>query len=313
MNIPLKFKPLCLIGLILLLTLSSCKKTVSEVSELTEKTLPETETKVKKTPLSEEFKAYWYAGDAEITSYQLEQARYGEIREGTAVLVFVTEDVLPEIQVKADTYNKNNTSVLKLNATKNFVTGIYPYSIMQSTFFPVSNDQHALKVSASIQEWCGHVYTQLNNRDTFEITSHSYFQGEADQEFTLEKTWTENEVWTKLRIDPNSLPTGSFEMIPALEYLRLRHETIKAYSANASLKNGLYTISYPDLNRSLKINFNTQFPFDILGWEETTLSGHGSTSKKLTTKATKLKTIKSAYWTKNNNADQELRETLKLD
>lgn len=300
-------------GLVVLLTLSSCKKTVSKVSELSEDALLTSEIQSPKTPLSKEFKDYWYAGDAEITSYQLEQERYGEMREGTAVLVFVTEDFLADIQVKADHYDEKNTSVLKLNATKSFVTGIYPYSIMQSTFFPVSNDQHSLKISASIQEWCGQVYTQLNNRDSFEITSHSYFQGEADQDFTLEKTWTENELWTKLRIDPNSLPTGSIQIIPALEYLRLKHESIKAYSANARLENGVYTISYPDLNRSLKINFNTQFPFDILAWEETSLSGHGSSTKALKTKATKLKTIKSDYWTKNTNADQKLRETLKLD
>ncbi|MGB2691994.1 MAG: septum formation inhibitor Maf, partial [Thermodesulfobacteriota bacterium] len=41
---------------------------------------------------SEEFKAYWYDGKAEITSYKLEQARYGELHEGYAVMVFVTED-----------------------------------------------------------------------------------------------------------------------------------------------------------------------------------------------------------------------------
>lgn len=313
MIIPIKSKLVFTTALVVSFTLSSCKKTVSEASELTEETLLTTEISSPKIPLSKEFKDYWYAGDAEITSYQLEQARYGEIREGAAVLVFVTEDFLADTQVKADHYDEKNISVLKLNATKNFVTGIYPYSIMQSTFFPVSNNQHALKISASIQEWCGHVYTQLNNRGTFEMSSHSYFQGEADEDFNLEKTWTENELWTKLRIDPNSLPKGSVKIIPALEYLKLSHETIKAYTANASLDNGLYTISYPDLNRSLKINFNTQFPFDILGWEETTLSGHGTASKLLTTTARKLKTIKSDYWTRTNNSDHSLRETLKLD
>ena len=76
--------------------------------------------------LSDEFKTYWYTGEAEITSYQLEQARYGEIREGKAVLIFVTENFLPQIQVKADEENPSNISVLKLNATKKFNTGIYP-------------------------------------------------------------------------------------------------------------------------------------------------------------------------------------------
>lgn len=40
---------------------------------------------------NQQFKDYWYAGKAEITSYKLEQARYGELRDGKAVLVYVTE------------------------------------------------------------------------------------------------------------------------------------------------------------------------------------------------------------------------------
>lgn len=301
-----------LIGMVSFFLLNSCKDSKPELSEALAISESKTEILAPKTVLSKEFNDYWYDGEAEITSYKLEQARYGEIHNGSAVLVFVTEDFLPEIQVKADNYSEKNTSVLKLNATKNFNTGIYPYSIMQSTFYPVANNQHALKISASIQEWCGHVYTQLNNRDDFEVTSHSYFQSESDQSFTIEKSWTENELWTKLRVDPHSLPVGALNIIPSFEYLRLQHITVKTYSANARLENGNYVVSYPELNRTLKINFNTNFPYDILGWEETTMSGYGASAKLFTTKATKLESIKSEYWSKNNNADEGLRETLKL-
>ena len=262
---------------------------------------------------SPEFKTYWYAGAAEISSYKLEQARYGEMREGTAVLVYVTEDFLPEIQVKADYPNAKNVPVLKLNATKNFNTGVYPYTIMQSTFYPVSNNKHAIKVSSSMQEWCGHVYTQLNNRAQFEIQSHSYFQGEADEHFKLEKSILENELWTKLRIDPKSLPTGKLNIIPSFEYTRLKHNKIKAYAAEATLTANTYTLYYPELKRTLAMNFNPNFPHDILSWEETFKSGYGANAKTLTTKATKLKTIKSPYWQKNSNKDDGLRQTLQLD
>lgn len=44
--------------------------------------------KGKATPLSKEFKSYWYNNEAEITSYKLDQARYGEMRSGTAVLIY---------------------------------------------------------------------------------------------------------------------------------------------------------------------------------------------------------------------------------
>ncbi|WP_299339231.1 septum formation inhibitor Maf [uncultured Psychroserpens sp.] len=263
---------------------------------------------------SEDFKNYWYKGEAEISSYKLEQARYGELRDGNAVLVFVTEDFRPEKQVKADRYSSKNIPVIKLNATKSFNTGIYPYSIMQSTFYPVSNNKHAIKVSSSIQEWCGHVYSQLNNRELFEITSHSYFESEADQDFKLDKAILENELWTQLRLDPKSLPTGDLNIIPSQEYIRLKHIEFKAYSANAKIDTdkGHYTLNYPELERSLVIQFNPNFPYDILSWVETFKSGFGINAKTLSTKATKLKTIKSAYWSKNSNADEGLRETLQL-
>ena len=305
-------KPILIAVIGLIATVTSCKENKTESTEHLSISEPVTEVLAPKTPLSKAFNDYWYNGEAEITSYQLEQARYGEMRDGKAVLVFVTEDFLPKIQVKADHYNKTNTPILKLNATKHFNTGIYPYAIMQSTFYPVANNQHALKISASIQEWCGHTYTQLNNREQFEVKSHSYFETEADQNFSIEKTWTENELWTKLRIDPKGLPTGEINCIPSLEYTSLRHKTVKGYKANASLKNGNYTITYPELERTLSINFNTDFPFDIFGWEETTLSGYGSSAQTLTTRATRLESLRSAYWKKNHNSDEVLRETLKL-
>ena len=308
----LNIKSTFLVAVVITSLIFSCKENKTEISETIAISEDKPEILAPEAILSKEFNDYWYNGEAEITSYKLEQARYGEIRDGKAVLVFVTEDFLPEIQVKADNYSKKNTSILKLNATKNFNTGIYPYSIMQSTFYPVANNQHALKISASVQEWCGHVYTQLNNRDEFEVVSHSYFQSEADQAFTLEKTWTENELWTKIRIDPKSLPVGDIQIIPSLEYTRLRHKELKAYNAVASIENGIYTLFYPELNRTLKINFNVKFPYNIIGWEETMTSGFGTSAKTLTTKATRLESIKSAYWSKNHNADENLREVLKL-
>ena len=161
----LQFLLLCSV----ILFLNSCRESKTETSETLAISESETEVLAPKITLSKEFNDYWYNGEAEITSYKLEQARYGEMRDGKAVLVFVTEDFLPEVQVKADNYSKANTPILKLNATKNFNTGIYPYSIMQSTFYPVANNQHALKISASVQEWCGHVYTNLIIAQTLKL------------------------------------------------------------------------------------------------------------------------------------------------
>jgi hypothetical protein len=123
----------------------------------------------------------------------------------------------------------------------------------------------------------------------------------------------ENELWTQLRIDPTSLPTGELKIIPSLEFIRLKHIELKAYEAIAELTKGSYKITYPKLNRTLTIHFNFNFPYDILDWEDTYSDGHGEQAKILTTKATKLNTINSAYWSKNSNADEDLRELLQLN
>ncbi|MEN8800157.1 MAG: septum formation inhibitor Maf [Flavobacteriaceae bacterium] len=269
-----------------------------------------------KQPLNEEFKKYWYAGDAEITSYTLEQARYGELREGHAVLVFVTEPFLPGKQVKADGNDASNIPVLKLNSTKKYLTGIYPYSIMSSTFYPVHNDQHAIKVSNSIQEWCGHVYSQINNREQFEFTSHSYFEGEADKDEILNKNVLENEIWNQLRVAPESLPIGNLELIPSLEFIRTAHIPLKAYKAKASLSEtsdlSTYTLEYQDFNRILSITYSTAFPHTIEKWTETFKSGFGPNARELVSKAKIKKRIKTPYWRLNKNKDLIYRDSLGL-
>lgn len=296
-------------------SLASCSENKKDNSATIALNNEAKETKVlEKKEVSQEFKAYWYAGKAEITSYKLEQARYGEMRSGNAVLVYVTEPFLKDKQVKADANNSDNIPVLKLNATKNYLTGIYPYSIMNSTFYPVYDNQHALKVTFSSQEWCGHVYTQLNNRTNFEITSHSYFEKEADQDVQLEKAVLENEIWNKIRVNPENLPQGEFKMIPSLEFSRLTHKELKSYNVKATLTtNGnetSYEVTYPELNRTLKINFSSKFPYTIESWSDAFTSGYGPNAKTLTSTGTKIKTLNTPYWSQNSNKDLYLRDSL---
>ena len=300
MHRPLKFHFLPL--LFLSVVFNACKENSknSENISLIANDLKMSNTKPIKNQLSEEFKSYWYAGKAEITSFKLEQARYGELRDGNAVLIYVTEPFLEDKQVKADKSHPGNVSVLKLNSTKTFLTGIYPYSIMNSSFYPVSDNQHAIKLSTSVQEWCGQVFTQLNNRDKFEVNSFSYFESEGDQSITLNKTDLENAI----------------TIIPSLEYLRLGHKELKAYSANAELivEGNLYTykLTYPELDRTLSITFSKSFPYVIENWSESYKSGFGPNSQTLTTKAVKIKTLKRAYWQENKNSDVFLRDSLGL-
>ncbi|WP_026916342.1 hypothetical protein [Christiangramia portivictoriae] len=267
--------------------------------------------------LTEDFKDYWYSGKAEITTYDLEQSRYGELRKGTATLIYVTEDFSITEQVKADDATLSKASVLKLNSTKNFNTGIYPYSIMQSSFFPLNGNDHALKIAASVQEWCGQVYMQLNNREDFDISSHSYFAGEADQYLKLNPINLENEIWNLLRIDLDRVPVGSFKMLPSFEFIRLQHIAVRPFEAEGqfitSERYHIYQLFYPELNRTLKIYLNKSAPYTIERWEESAPVGNGEQSEILTTTATKKARLRTDYWNKNSNKDLHLREKLELD
>lgn len=257
---------------------------------------------------------YWNDGKAELNHYELLQERYGEVRKGTADLIFVKEDFVWDKRVKADYNdgtNKNIAPVLKLNATRKFVTGIYPYSIMTSVFSPFSSDdkEMARKVSFSSQEWCGQVYTQLNHAGKqWFVNSHSYFEQEADQQLSLKKILTEDEVFNKIRLTPEGLPSGTTKILPSLTFLRLYHHEIKEYKADFSLSNldsvQLLTIKYQELDRTVKIKFETAFPNKILGWEEIVIKK----GNLLITKATLKNTIKLDYWNHNHLSDSLVRK-----
>ena len=273
-----------------------------------------------------DFNGYWYAGEAEISSYELTQARYGEQHQGTSVLVYVTEPFSKSKQVKLDDWrdqSEDNVSVMKLNMTKKFLTGIYPYSMMMSTFTPVSADRYpkTFKITTSSQEWCGHTFMQLNlAEDAYQLKGFSYFESEGDIDVNVGKVLAEDELWTRIRLNPGELPTGKLDLLPSSFYLRLRHQDAKPKRAEVSLTSinssdfsesahQRYSIKYKD--REVNIYFESAFPHVILGWEETYLSGFGN-PEKLTTTAKRINSIKSAYWGKNSNADREIREKLGL-
>ena len=276
-------------------------------------------------PEHAEFNNYWYSGKAELTRYKLQQARYGEIHEGDAVLIFVTEDFLPNKQVKYEYGDrpKNAESVLKLNLTRSFNTGIYPYSMISSIFTPVATGKKTLKVATSSQEWCGHTYSQLNLRNgEYKGMLHSYFQAEADQEFTVDAVLLEDEIWTKIRLNPAGLPTGEIKLIPGSQFLRLRHRDFSVENATAELKTvtkpelssdplKVYRVNYHDISRTLKITFEAEFPYTIVVWEEQAKSGFRN-PQMLTTRAVRTHSINSDYWNKNSVADTSLQKSLGL-
>jgi hypothetical protein len=268
---------------------------------------------------NEQFDKYWLQGKAELTGYKLEQARYGELHKGEAVLIFVAEDFSRSKQVKLDNPTRNPTDaikVLKSHLTKKFATGIYDYSLMQSVFTPINRAKypHSIKSTASLQDWCGHSFMQINLQTyKYRIQQFSYFESEADNEMILDKAFLEDELFNLVRIDPEELPLGNIGILPGSLVSRLLHQSTSILEAEATLAAHAtestwqtYTLEYKDLNRSLKIHFQTAFPHTIEGWEET----YPESGKMLTTTASRQKTILSDYWNKHNPTDVVLRKEL---
>ncbi len=268
---------------------------------------------------------YWYAGDAEISVFELEQVRYSEVHAGHSVLIFVTEDFLTDIQVKNETYqNTNSTSVLKTNILHKFPTGLYDYSLMTSVFTPVDRQTfpHTLKVTTSAQDWCGQSYSQLNyTKNKYHYHLFSYFEGEGDQQNSISSTLLEDELLNLIRLDPTQIPTGEIEIIPSSAFARLKHIEVKSYPAQLKLDTyqgsdfvgdqlQVLTLVYPTLDRELEIAFDGTFPHQIAGWTDSykaVISG-----KKLKTVAKRKSLKKLPYWSKHDLEHLPLREEMRL-
>ena len=92
-----------------------------------------------------EFDQHWSDNKAEIAGYDLVTPRYGQLRKGTAVAIFVTEPFSNSARVKADPGEHSPDDefpVLKLNLVEDYPTGVYDYNLMTSVFValrPVNN------------------------------------------------------------------------------------------------------------------------------------------------------------------------------
>ena len=274
---------------------------------------------------TQEFTKYWFVNKAEINSYDLEQAQYGKLNKGEAIMVFVSEDFRLDKQVKLESDAKEKAiTVLKLNFIKKFITGIYDYSMYTSVFTPVQTNTFpaTLKVTNTNQEWCGQSFMQLNyHQNGYQLLGKSYFEEEVSEECHIDYAILEDELWTKIRLlTIDQLPTGNILMIPSMTSLRLRHKKaqpemtkikLEPYKGDSIFKGENlmdYQIKFPESQRDLRIIFEKGFPHKIVGWEDT----YEVRKKRLTSRGTLKSTIQNAYWEKNAPTDTTYRKLLKL-
>ncbi|MGM0477868.1 MAG: septum formation inhibitor Maf [Bacteroidota bacterium] len=265
-----------------------------------------------------EYDVSTFAGEAEIATYTLERARYDGLHPGEAVLIFVSEAFLwKEQQVKADDpAGKNTVNVLKLNRIDRFTTGIYDYSMYTSVFTPTEkyDPAYPMKVTFSSQDWCGQVFAQINNDAGFRYRHFSYFENEGDRKKKVEYAIAEDNIMNICRINDTLLPTGDFQMIPSMSYLRTAHRTFQSYSAHGAIDRTdsvvYYNYEIPELKRSVRLELDPQKNNQIRSWTEsypTVFDGQIRTS------TYRLKSsVKKDYWNFNSPEDAKMRNQLGL-
>ena len=269
-------------------------------------------------------KSHWQDGKAEVSVFQLTQNRYNALHPGNLVNVFVLEDFLTDKQVKNESNKtENSTPTLKNIRSSKFTTGIYDYSLHTSVYTPLNQKKYStLKVTNTMQEWCGTTFLQLNEKKSnYVIEQRSYFEKEGDKKVKLEKAIVEDAFMNQIRLDYEKLPIGEFELISKLSYTALKHEELKIYKASGEIikyeetdfegKNLLeYRYSIKEQSREVSLVFEGVSPFMVVGFTESYPSAF---DKKIRTTTAKLISCERlAYWGMNSPKDAEIRNKIGL-
>ena len=244
----------------------------------------------------DEFWKRWGDGKGELSGFDLVFPRYGEPRRGVAVTVFVTETFSNSLRVKSDPGKHPKSDefpVMKLNLVEDFSTGIYDYNLLTSAFIaltPVNGRPagSATKVSFSSQEWCGNVYAQLLfDNAAARLTSHSYFDGEADQSRSIgippdALSGDAVLLWARGLAAPLLRPGEKREVpfVRSIETARLQHRPIELLRATLSRESQTSRVTVPagsfDVERSAveisgeavwRIAVEAAEPHRIVQWE----------------------------------------------
>ena len=221
--------------------------------------------------INKTFVDYWKNGKTEITKYELKE---NSISVGQGSLTF-------NVQYVEGVNKEDSIQVLHSDFTGKIHKENYDYSAMTSSYLPLNLTlrPHAMKVINSVQEPAGNSFLALLQiPKSYEIVAKNTFKEKTKEHYILERQHLEDELWAKIRLNPNDLPMGDIEIIPSFAYWQSVRKSPSINEAKAELKDyagteftgkklQLYSLDYPDLKRNLSIVFESDFPFEIVGWK----------------------------------------------
>jgi hypothetical protein len=268
---------------------------------------------------SDSFWSHWGDGRAELSGYRGTITRYGEPRAAEVSLIYVTEPHDRRSWIKDDDVaGSNRVEVLKLIRTAQFLTGIYPYSIMASVFAPVEpwlNERfQPVRINLDVQEWCGSVAHRVwPGPEHVRSLRLSYFawEGETLTETPIpEGTLFEDALLIQLRELDGAFNGGEdWEgwLYPELWRLRTRgvpEEPVQARISRTSADHEGVAVTRFHLEAGdywRRFDVEADFPRRVLAWETST-----GDSVEL------IDSERLAYWSLNAPGDESGREALGL-
>jgi hypothetical protein len=237
----------------------------------------------------------WGDGRAELASYRGTVMRYGAPREAEVVLVYVTEPLDSRTLIKDDAApSGRQLQTLKLNAMLRFQTGIYPYSVMTSTFAPVEAFSGLprfgpAKITLTAQDWCGHVFAGAwREPDALALETRSYFadpgdasEGDTERRVELPRgALFEDALFVQLReldgrfldrpaAPPGTEPVWEGSIVPSLWSARRDHRPVapERGAIRVRLEPGLVIFEVEIGARTLTLRVTDDAEHAIAGWE----------------------------------------------
>ena len=219
------------------------------------------------------FQTYWKKQEVEITEFILKQ---DSLIIGNANMSYRLKDFGKD--------QPNGTiHSLSSNFTQKISQGNYNYSDNSMVLIPLNSllYPHALSIISSSQSNDGTDYLSFQPEPkSYLFVGRNSTIPEKEIRAITEKGNLEDEIWAKIRMNPDALPQGEFEMIPSLGYFNKIHEKPSADEVKAELKDftearfgtkklKIYSLDYPELKRKLEIIFEANFPFQIVEFRET--------------------------------------------
>jgi hypothetical protein len=215
------------------------------------------------------FQKYWKTQGTETTKFILTQ---DSLTIGEATLSFTLKDFGKDQPNGA-------ISSLSSNFSQKTKQGIYNYSENSTAITPLNTPlySHALSIISSSQSNAGTDFLSFQPAPkSYLFVGRNSVEPEKEIHKVTEKGNLEDEIWVKIRLNPDALPQGETEMIPSLGYWNKVRKSPSAQEVKAELKSmennpklKIYSLDYPDLKRKLEIIFEANFPYQIIEFSET--------------------------------------------